>query len=73
MPDGVDVTLTWPGALELRVTSRTEWVTIDDEEAETVAVGAQTGPPNGLSTLPRLVTPVDSLEVSTTWTWRSLS
>ncbi|MFD4240201.1 aldose 1-epimerase [Streptomyces sp. NPDC058525] len=72
MPHGVDVTLTWPGALELKVTSREEWVVVYDEEAEAVCVEPQSGPPNGLNTLPRLVTPVDPLEVSTTWTWRRL-
>ncbi|MEU9250538.1 aldose 1-epimerase [Streptomyces sp. NPDC048270] len=72
MPHGVDVTLTWPGALELKVTSREEWVVVYDEEAEAVCVEPQSGPPNGLNTLPRLVTPVDPLEVSTTWAWRRL-
>ncbi|MCC2275135.1 MULTISPECIES: aldose 1-epimerase [Streptomyces] len=73
MPDGVDVTLTWPGALELKVTSRAEWVVVYDEQPEAVCVEPQSGPPNGLNTLPRLVTPIDPLEVSTTWTWRSLA
>ncbi|MFF3675066.1 aldose 1-epimerase [Streptomyces sp. NPDC002120] len=72
MPHGVDATLTWPGALELRLTSRAEWVVVYDEESEAVCVEPQSGPPNGLNTLPRLVTPVDPLEVSTTWTWRRL-
>ncbi|THA83226.1 aldose 1-epimerase [Streptomyces sp. A0592] len=72
MPDGVDVTLTWPGALELRITSRSEWVVVYDEQAEAVCVEPQSGPPNGINTAPRLVTPVDPLEVSTTWTWRRL-
>ncbi|MEV7614845.1 aldose 1-epimerase [Streptomyces sp. NPDC089799] len=69
MPYGVDVTLTWPGALELRITSRTEWVVVYDEQPEAVCVEPQSGPPNGLNTLPRLVTPVDPLEITTTWTW----
>ncbi|WP_404958262.1 aldose 1-epimerase [Streptomyces sp. 147326] len=73
MPHGVDVTLAWPGALELRLTSRAEWVVVYDEESEAVCVEPQSGPPNGLNTLPRLVTPVDPLEVSTTWTWRRLA
>ncbi|MER5929934.1 aldose 1-epimerase [Streptomyces sp. NPDC002054] len=72
MPYGVDVTLTWPGALELKITSRSEWVVVYDQEAEAVCVEPQSGPPNGLNTLPRLVTPVDPLEVTTTWTWRRL-
>ncbi|MGW5419596.1 aldose epimerase family protein [Streptomyces sp. NPDC003943] len=72
MPDGVDVTLTWPGQLELRVTSRAEYVVIYDEPEDAVCVEPQSGPPNGLNTLPRLVTPIDPLEVSTTWSWRRL-
>ncbi|WP_424212940.1 aldose 1-epimerase [Streptomyces sp. BI20] len=70
MPYGVDVTLTWPETLELRITSRAEWVVVYDEQPEAVCVEPQTGPPNGLNTQPRLVTPVDPLEVSATWTWR---
>ncbi|ANW19477.1 aldose 1-epimerase [Streptomyces clavuligerus] len=72
MPDGVRVTLTWPGRLELTVTGRTEWVVIYDEQPEAVCVEPQSGPPNGLNTLPRLVTPIDPLEIETTWTWRRL-
>ncbi|MCB5163496.1 aldose 1-epimerase [Streptomyces bambusae] len=72
MPYGVDATLTWPGQLELRVTSRAEWVVVYDEQPEAVCVEPQSGPPNGLNTLPRLVTPVDPLEVATTWSWRRL-
>lgn len=72
MPDGVDVTLTWPERLELKVTSRAEWVVIYDEQSEAVCVEPQTGPPNGLNTRPCLVTPLEPLEVSTTWSWRTL-
>jgi aldose 1-epimerase len=72
MPDGVDVTLTWPGRLELKVASREEWVVVYDEQAEAVCVEPQTGPPNGLNTHPRLVTPIDPLEATTTWSWRRL-
>lgn len=73
MPDGVDVTLTWPGELELKVASRAEWAVVYDEQPEAVCVEPQTGPPNGLNSHPQLVTPIDPLEVSTTWTWRTLS
>ncbi|MDG4863137.1 aldose 1-epimerase [Streptomyces sp. T-3] len=72
MPDGVDVTLTWPGELELKVASREPWVVIYDEQPEAVCVEPQSGPPNGLNTLPRLVTPIEPLEVAMTWTWRGL-
>ncbi|MFJ8198857.1 aldose 1-epimerase [Streptomyces sp. NPDC096152] len=70
MPGGVDVTLTWPGQLELRVTSPEEWVVVYDEQDAAVCVEPQTGPPNGLNTLPRLVTPLEPLEATTTWAWR---
>ncbi|MFP3988941.1 aldose 1-epimerase [Streptomyces sp. E11-3] len=72
MPDGVDVTLTWPGELELKVTSREQWVVIYDEQPEAVCVEPQSGPPNGLNTHPRQVTPIDPLEASMTWSWRRL-
>jgi aldose 1-epimerase len=72
MPGGVDVTLTWPGRLELKVASREEWVVVYDEQAEAVCVEPQTGPPDGLNTAPRLVTPIEPLEATTTWTWRHI-
>ncbi|GAA2581274.1 MULTISPECIES: aldose epimerase family protein [Streptomyces] len=72
MPDGVDVTLTWPGRLELKVASREQWVVVYDEQEAAVCVEPQTGPPNGLNTLPRLVTPLEPLEATTTWSWRRL-
>ncbi|MER6911261.1 aldose 1-epimerase [Streptomyces sp. NPDC000594] len=72
MPDGVRVTVTWPERLELTVSSREEWVVIYDEQPEAVCVEPQSGPPNGLNTHPRLVTPVDPLEIATTWSWRRL-
>ncbi|MGW7350067.1 aldose 1-epimerase [Streptomyces sp. Z26] len=73
MPRGVDVTLTWPGELELRLTGRDEWVVVYDEQPEAVCVEPQSGPPNGLNTLPRFVTPIEPLEIATTWSWRHLS
>ncbi|NUK04430.1 aldose epimerase family protein [Streptomyces lunaelactis] len=72
MPDGVAVTLTWPEQLELTVSSRAEWVVIYDEEDEAVCVEPQSGPPNGLNTHPQLVTPIEPLEIATTWAWRRL-
>ncbi|GAA4677250.1 aldose 1-epimerase [Streptomyces chumphonensis] len=72
MPDGVDVTLTWPDELELSITSRAEWLVVYDEQEAAVCVEPQTGPPNGLNTHPRFVTPLEPLEISTTWAWRGL-
>ncbi|MEV6393989.1 aldose 1-epimerase [Streptomyces sp. NPDC051907] len=72
MPDGVEVALTWPEQLELKVASPAEWVVIYDEQAEAVCVEPQSGPPNGLNTHPRLVTPIEPLELTSTWSWRRL-
>lgn len=72
MPDGVDVTLRWPELLELTVASPAEWVVVYDEQESAVCVEPQSGPPNGLNTRPRLVTPIDPLELSTKWTWHVL-
>ncbi|GLW49135.1 aldose 1-epimerase [Streptomyces sp. NBRC 14336] len=72
MPDGADVTLTWPGQLTLKVTSPEQWVVVYDEQDEAVCVEPQTGPPNGLNTHPRLVTPLEPLEATTTWSWTRL-
>lgn len=72
MPDGVDVTLTWPGERELRISSRAEWVVVYDKPADAVCVEPQSGPPNGLNTHPRLVTPIAPLELGSEWTWRTL-
>lgn len=73
MPQGVDVTLTWPEELELNVSSRAEWVVLYDEQPAAVCVEPQSGPPNGLNSLPRFVTPIEPLEIATTWTWRHLT
>ncbi|WP_312871450.1 aldose epimerase family protein [Streptomyces lonarensis] len=70
MPDGVDVTLRWGAELELRVTGRDEWVVVYDEQPHAVCVEPQSGPPNGLNTHPRLVTGIEPLETTTTWSWR---
>ncbi|MEU6944383.1 aldose 1-epimerase [Streptomyces sp. NPDC046316] len=72
MSGGVDVTLTWPEQLELKVTSRSEWVVIYDEQEAAVCVEPQSGPPNGLNTLPQYVTPIEPLEIAATFAWRRL-
>lgn len=72
MPDGVEATLTWPGQLELTVSSPAHWVVVFDERPEAICVEAQSGPPNGLNTHPELVTRIEPLEVAATWSWRHL-
>ncbi|MGC5343977.1 aldose 1-epimerase [Streptomyces sp. DT24] len=72
MPDGVEVKLTWPERLELTVRSRDPWVVVYDEQDEAVCVEPQSGPPNGLNTAPRYVTPIEPLEIAATWSWARL-
>jgi aldose 1-epimerase len=72
MPDGVDVTLNWPGELRLQVESPAQWVVVYDEQPEAVCVEPQSGPPNGLNTAPRLVTPIEPLEITTVWSWHRI-
>ncbi|MGY4103935.1 aldose epimerase family protein [Nocardia sp. R16R-3T] len=73
MPDGTAVTLTWPDALELTITSPAESVVIFDQQPEAACVEPQSGPPNGINTHPRPVSTSDPLELSTTWAWRLLA
>ncbi|WP_216892705.1 aldose 1-epimerase [Nocardia alni] len=72
MPEGVHATLTWPGALELVVSSPLRWVVVYDQPPETVCVEPQSGPPNGLNTDPRVVAPGTPLEAEMSWRWRVL-
>lgn len=72
MPDGVHATLTWPGALELTVTSPLNWVVVYDMPQDSVCVEPQSGPPNGLNTLPHTVTPEAPLRCAMAWRWRKL-
>ena len=72
MVDGVRVALTWPGLLRLDVHSPEQWVVVYDLEADAVCVEPQSGPPNGLNTLPRLVTPESPLVATCRWTWTRL-
>ncbi|AYF74914.1 aldose 1-epimerase [Nocardia yunnanensis] len=72
MPDGVDVTVTWPGRLRLRVRSPAQWVVVYDREPDAVCVEPQSGPPNGVNTMPRLVRADAPLRVESTWSWERL-
>ena len=62
--------LTWPGALELSLTSTcTEWV-LFDRPSHAVCVEPQTGPPDALNLGPAVVTPGAPLDATFDWTWR---
>ena len=58
--EGVDVTLTWPEQLELKVASRAEWVVVYDEQEEAVCVEPQTGPAQRPQHPPRAGHPASS-------------
>jgi len=70
LPDGVSATLVWEGELSLEITADVDWLVVYDEQDDAICVEPQSGPPNGLNTAPRLVTAIDPLEASTTWSWR---
>ncbi|WP_231569542.1 aldose 1-epimerase [Prescottella defluvii] len=72
MVDGVRVALTWPGVLRLEVSSPERWVVVYDMEDDAVCVEPQSGPPDGVNTMPRLVTPESPLTASCRWTWTRL-
>ena len=69
LPDGVSATLVWEGELSLEITADVDWLVVYDEQHDAICVEPQSGPPNGLNTAPRLVTAIDPLEASTTWSW----
>ncbi|MFI6866097.1 aldose 1-epimerase [Nocardia sp. NPDC050406] len=73
MPDGVDVTLEWPELLRLRVRSPQRWVVVYDLEDAAICVEPQSGPPNGLNTMPTFVEPGRPLRVQTEWSWERLT
>ena len=72
LPDGVSATLVWEGELSLEITADVDWLVVYDEQHGAICVEPQSGPPNGLNTAPRLVTAIDPLEASTTWSWRRI-
>ncbi|MFC9476164.1 aldose 1-epimerase [Nocardia sp. NPDC056952] len=73
MPDGVLARLTWPGFLEFTITSPVHDVVVWTLPERSLSVEAQSGPPNGLNTEPRMVTPDSPLDVHVDWTWQRLS
>lgn len=62
--------LRWPGALEVVVESDCEHVVVFDERPDGVCVEPQTGPPDALTLLPRVVAPGRPLVTRCTLRWR---
>ncbi|GAC1541955.1 MAG: aldose 1-epimerase [Acidimicrobiales bacterium] len=65
-----DPVLTWPGALELTLTSSCEDWVLFDAPSHAVCVEPQTGPPDALNLGPAVVRPDAPLRASFDWTWR---
>jgi aldose 1-epimerase len=63
------MTITWPGALTLRITSDVEFAVVYDELDEAFCVEPQSGPPDGPNMSPRMVWPDAPLVASTGWAW----
>ena len=63
------MTITWPGALALRITSDVEFAVVYDELDEAFCVEPQSGPPDGPNTSPRMVRQGEPLVASTWWAW----
>jgi galactose mutarotase-like enzyme len=63
------MTITWPGALTLRITSDVEFAVVYDELDAAFCVEPQSGPPDGPNTSPRMVRPGAPLVGSTRWAW----
>lgn len=65
------VRLTWPGALELDITSTCDHVVLYDEPAHAVCVEPQSGPPDALNLdLARVVRRHDPLVIEARLAWR---
>ncbi|GAA5051853.1 aldose epimerase family protein [Nocardia callitridis] len=73
MPDGVRVGLVWPQELAMTVTSPLHWAVVFDQPADAICVEPQSGPPDGLNTTPRVVTPDNPLMGEMAWDWEVLA
>jgi aldose 1-epimerase len=62
--------LTWPGALEVRIESSCEFLTVYSERDYAVCVEPQTAPPDALNGVPFVVEPGRPLVATTTWSWQ---
>lgn len=63
------MTITWPGALTLEISSDAPFAVVYDERDEAFCVEPQSGPPDGPNTAPVMVGPDVPLVASTVWAW----
>jgi aldose 1-epimerase len=66
------VRITWPGRLELNITSDTDYLVVYDEQPGAFCVEPQSGPPDGPNTAPVNARPGAPVVANTAWTWRLL-
>jgi aldose 1-epimerase len=65
------VTLTWPGALEVQMTSTCDHLVLYDQQKHAICVEPQSGPPDAVNLdLARIVRRHDPLVIETSLTWR---
>lgn len=69
----MSATLRWPGSVQMEMTSDGSFMTLFTVPKDAACVEPLTGPPNGVNTQPRLVTPDNPLTITTTWLLRDLS
>jgi aldose 1-epimerase len=62
-------TLTWPGVLDLELSSSCDYWVVYDEPAETICVEPQSSPPDFIHIDPFVVTPGRPLTETMTWRW----
>ncbi len=62
--------LTWPGALELAITSTCDYLVVFDKPEHAICVEPQSAPPDALNRTPAVVEPGQPLVAETTWSWR---
>jgi aldose 1-epimerase len=63
------VTITWPSALTLRISSDVDFAVVYDEPDEAFCVEPQSGPPDGPNTSPTMVRRGVPLVASMRWAW----
>lgn len=67
-----DPRLTWPGELELSISSSGDHWVVYDEPADAICVEPQTGPPDALNLGPTIVEPGRPLAATMEWRWRRI-
>jgi aldose 1-epimerase len=65
--DNLAVTLTWPGKVQLTMTSDSNTLVVFDKQPDATCVEPLSGPPNGINTAPFLVSKDKPLTITTRW------